>query len=206
MSAGLQARLTRVLESGELRPVGAAQPVQVDVRVIAATHRNLEEMAAQGSFRRDLLFRLNVIAIDLPALRQRREDIPLLVSHFLDELSRELGQPPPGIADGALELLASRDYPGNVRQLRNEVSRLLVFRRGDVITADEVRDLSASAVPVLDEYMEAGSASMPLKELEKQHILRALRETGGDRTQAARLLRVGRATIFRKIKEYDLDA
>jgi transcriptional regulator with PAS, ATPase and Fis domain len=206
MSPSLQARLTRVLESGELRPIGAAQPVQVDVRLIGATHRNLEEMVAAGTFRNDLLFRLNVITIDLPPLRERRDDIPLLVSHFIEELSKELGTPAPGISDGALELLTAREWRGNVRQLRNEISRLLVFHRGDVITADQVRELSPAASPLLDEYLDPSGESVALKDLEKRHILRALQETQGDRTRAARLLRLGRATIFRKIKDYDLDA
>ena len=205
MSPSLQARLTRVLETGELRPIGSSQPVQVDVRLIGATHRNLEEMVAAGTFRNDLLFRLNVISIDLPPLRERRDDIPLLVSHFIHDLSKELGAPAPGMSDGALELLSAREWRGNVRQLRNEISRLLVFHRGGVITADQVRDLSPVAAPPLDEYLDTSGRAMALKDLEKRHILRALKETQGDRTRAARLLRLGRATIFRKIKDYDLD-
>ncbi|TDI35794.1 MAG: tetratricopeptide repeat protein [Acidobacteria bacterium] len=205
MSPSLQARLTRVLETGEFRPVGAAQPVQVDVRIIAATHRNLEEMVSAGSFRRDLLFRLNVITIELPPLRERREDIPLLIGHFLEELSLELGMPAPGMSDGALELLSAREWPGNVRQLRNEISRLLVFHRGEVIGADAVREMSPAVVPSLDDYTDTPGEALPLKEMEKRHIRRALEETKGDRAQAARLLRVGRATIFRKIRDYGLD-
>ncbi|MCZ6601108.1 MAG: sigma 54-interacting transcriptional regulator, partial [Acidobacteria bacterium] len=205
MSPSLQARLTRVLETGEFRPVGAAQPVQVDVRVIAATHRNLDNMVNAGSFRRDLLFRLNVISIEIPPLRERREDIPLLIGHFLEELSLELGLPAPGISDGALELLSAREWPGNVRQLRNEISRLLVFHRGEVIGADAVREMSPAVFPSLDDYTDTPGQALPLKEIEKRHIRRALEETQGDRTRAARLLRVGRATIFRKIRDYDLD-
>ncbi len=204
MSPALQARLTRVLETGEIRPVGGSQTLHVNVRVIAATHRDLEKLVAGGAFRRDLLYRLNVISIALPPLRKRREDIPLLVSHFLGELAREMGREAPGIDDGALEILTSHPWPGNVRQLRNEMSRLLVFRSGAVITADDVRAVSMAAAAQAKEYFEEQEI-LPLKELEKRAILRALEETDGDRTRAARLLKVGRATVFRKIKDYDLD-
>jgi transcriptional regulator with PAS, ATPase and Fis domain len=206
MSPALQARLTRVLETGEFRPVGGSHVIKVDVRVIAATHRDLERMAEEGRFRRDLLFRLNVVAVDLPPLRERREDIPLLVSHFLDELSREMGIKAPGVEDGALELLAARDWPGNVRQLRNDISRLLVFRSGEVITSQDVRELVQPGLVIAPDYLEDSGEVISLKELERRHILRALQEADGDRTRAARLLKVGRATVFRKIKDYKLDA
>lgn len=205
MSAGLQARLTRVLETGEVRPVGRSQPVRVDVRIIAATHRDLDEMTREGQFRHDLLFRLNVITIELPPLRERKDDIPLLVSHFLEELAQENGTSIPGIEDSALELLCARDWPGNVRQLRNEISRLTVFRQGKVITAEDVRLIAPEGVPVAPDRAEPPEDVISLKEMEKRHILRALEETSGDRTRAARLLRVGRATVFRKIKDYGLD-
>jgi Nif-specific regulatory protein len=206
MSPALQARLTRVLETGEFRPVGGSHVVKVDVRIIAATHRDLERMVDEGRFRRDLLFRLNVISIDLPPLRDRKEDVPLLVSHFLEELSREMDIEPPGIEDGALELLAGRDWPGNVRQLRNDISRLMVFRAGEVITARDVRETGQQDVPMASDYLEETGEVISLKELERRHILRALQEAEGDRTRAARLLKVGRATVFRKIKDYKLDA
>ncbi|MFQ5720066.1 MAG: sigma 54-interacting transcriptional regulator [Acidobacteriota bacterium] len=205
MSPALQSRLTRVLETGEVRPVGATYTVRVDVRIIAATHRNIEQMADEGRFRRDLLFRLNVIPIHLPPLRDRRDDIPLLVSHFLPTLAAEMGRQPPGIEEDALEILTAHDWPGNVRQLRNEISRLLVFGAGDVITADEVRALDATPPAPGPAYEESTGPIIPLKELERRHIIRALQETRGDRTRAAQILRVGRATVFRKIRDYDLD-
>lgn len=207
-NAGLpvQEKVLRVIEYGELERIGGNETIEVDVRVIAATNADLPSEADAGRFRHDLLDRLAFDVLTLPPLRERRDDIPLLVSHFIEELSKELGIPAPGISDGALELLTAREWRGNVRQLRNEISRLLVFHRGDLITADQVRALSPAASPLLDEYLDPSGKSVALKDLEKRHILRALQETQGDRTRAARLLRLGRATIFRKIKDYDLDA
>lgn len=221
MPAELQTRLLRVLSDGHFYRVGGQQPIRANVRVIAATHQDLEERVRQGLFREDLFHRLNVIRLRLPAVRERREDIPLLVRFFLQKSAKELGVEPKRISDAALKFLQSLSFPGNVRQLENLCHWLTVMAPGQVV---EVADLP----PELKEQPQSTShaewtdglgvetdqliASAPgtvfevlTHAFERTLIRRALAATGGRRIEAAQLLGIGRNTITRKIQELGLD-
>ena len=206
ISPALQARLLRVLQEREVTPVGAEMPVQVDVRVIAATHRDLGALVRQGKFREDLYYRLNVITIDLPPLRERRQDIPLLIDHFLGTLARKHGRGLVGLDRDAQAYLLAYDWPGNIRQLLNVLERALVLAAQDVIgvehLASEVRGLSeaAAAAP-----MSLSAAPMvPLAQVERQHVLGVLASCGGNRERAAQVLRISRRTLTRMLQRWGL--
>jgi len=194
----LQAKLLRALQEREIRPVGSAAPVPIDVRVIAATNRDLEEGVRAGTFRQDLYFRLNVVRIRLPALRERKVDIPLLVAHFLEKFS-DPRRPVLGISDGSLLRLMAYDWPGNVRELENAIECAVALCSSGVLAVDELTSLPnspwASSLPDADELVT-------LAEIERRAILHALREAGGDKLAAARLLAIGKTTVYRKLKEY----
>lgn len=216
MPADLQTRLLRVLADGEFYRVGGVSPVRVNVRVIAATHQDLEDRVRQGQFREDLFHRLNVIRIRLPPLRERHEDIPLLVRHFLQKSARELGVEVKQVSDEALRMLAALPYPGNVRQLENLCHWLTVMAPGQVI---EAKDLPPDALqaPIADalDWAEALARTAQARlakgetgilhdltaEFERTLIRVALDHTGGRRIEAASLLGWGRNTLTRKIQE-----
>jgi DNA-binding NtrC family response regulator len=194
----MQAKLLRVLQEKQVRPVGATSTVDVDVRVVAATNRNLQEEVDQNRFRQDLYFRLNVIPIRLPPLRERKSDIPLLVSHFLERSSNR-ERPTPVIAEDAMARLLAYDWPGNVRELDNAIARALALNSGPVIhLADLPTNLRMSAparLPLEEEVLT-------LSELERRAIFRALHKSNGDKLEAARLLGIGKTTLYRKLKQY----
>jgi two-component system nitrogen regulation response regulator GlnG len=221
MSPALQTRLLRVLAEGEFYRVGGQLPVRVDVRVIAATHQDLEARVAAGQFREDLLHRLNVIRIDVPPLRQRREDVPELLRHYLDVAALELGVAPKSLTGEAQAALAAFHWPGNVRQLVNACRRLTVVAAGREITrADIPADLGGgSAAAVSSDWSQAlaGWAQGRLAagdtrlldeatpEFERTLIREALRTARGGRQEAARLLGWGRNTLTRKLRELGMD-
>ena len=222
MSPALQTRLLRVLAEGEFYRVGGHNPVKVDVRVIAATHQDLESRVREGLFREDLLHRLNVIRIEAPPLRQRREDIPELLQHYLDSASLELGVAPKVLTGNALAVLTSFDWPGNVRQLINACRRLTVLAAGREIEATDIpADLgggeAAAGAPAdwtraLAEWARARLASdrtplleQAMPEFERTLIREALKVAGGGRQEAARLLGWGRNTLTRKLKDLGLE-
>ncbi len=221
MPADLQTRLLRVLSDGQFYRVGGHQPIKVNVRVIAATHQNLEERVKQGLFREDLFHRLNVIRLRLPPLRERREDIPLLARHFLQISTVELGGEPKQLSDNALKYLSTLEWSGNVRQLQNVCHWLTVMAPGQNIEVGdlppELRDDAASArqqdwSEMLDleaakrlNRGESGIMNVLSAQFEKTLILGALRHTGGRRIEAANLLGLGRNTLTRKIQELGLD-
>jgi len=221
MPAELQTRLLRVLADGEFYPVGSHTSKKVDVRIIAATHQNLEERVRDGRFREDLFHRLNVIRIQIPALRERREDIPVLMQHFLQQAANELAVESKTLTSAAASLLATLDWPGNVRQLENLCRLLTVMAPGKEIhvadlpaeiiqdgdsghgaTADwqtllrqwAQQQLASSEKPLLDEALPA---------FERVLIAAALQHSGGRRQQAAQLLGWGRNTLTRKLKELE---
>ncbi len=201
----LQVKLLRVLQEEEVRPVGESKPRRVDVRVIAATARNLEKEVEAGRFREDLFYRLNVLHVHVPPLRERRKDIPLLVDHFLARSRNRLGRPVRRVADDALERLLAYPWPGNVRELENVIERAVILAEGDRVTLRElpesvVSPRSGAAAP------EAGDLSLrrARRSLEADLIRRALRATGGNRTHAARLLEISHRALLYKIKEYGL--
>ena len=220
MPADLQTRLLRVLADGEFYRVGGHSPVRVNVRVIAATHQALEERVRQGLFREDLFHRLNVIRIKLPALRERREDIPLLAQHFLRKSAQELGVEMKQVSEEAMKALAALPYPGNVRQLENLCHWLTVMAPGQVI---EAKDLPAEAaqgpVSATQDWLEilARAAQARLvrgesgilddltADFERTLIRVALAHTGGRKIEAATLLGWGRNTLTRKIQELDME-
>jgi DNA-binding NtrC family response regulator len=195
----LQVKLLRVLQEMQVRPVGSTKAHPVDVRVIAATNRNLEQAMLQNAFRQDLFYRLNVIRITLPPLRERREDIPALVTHFLRRFNRRFHRDLRGITPDALAALTAFDFPGNVRELENLVERAFAMGARDQITLADLPSLTARAagLPAISDR------SLPtLAEVEKDLILRALALLDNDKEEAARALGISRRTIYRRLKEY----
>jgi DNA-binding NtrC family response regulator len=208
----LQARLLRALQEKEVRPVGATHRVPVKARIVAATNRDLAGMVEKGSFRKDLFYRLNVVNLRLPALRDRREDIPLLAAHFLDRISRERGQKFT-LSDEALRTMMRHDWPGNVRELENAVERACtmssgpVLNLGDLPTQLQQQGLAAKrAATTRGESAGDGEEQQvkTLAELEREAILEAIRMLNGDKLQAAKLLGIGKTTLYRKLKEYGI--
>lgn len=199
IDASVQVKILRALEERRFERVGGLEAVDVDTRLIAATNRDLKQMVADGEFREDLYYRLNVVVIQLPPLRKRTGDVPLLLRHYLDVFNRENGRAVEGFSPDALDLLAAYDWPGNVRELRNIVEQTVVLARGQRIG---VRDLPSH----LRENIQSGSAfsvqSGTLEEIEKQAILQTLNDEGGNRTRAAEKLGISRRTLHRKISEY----
>lgn len=191
----LQPKLLRVLQEREVRRVGSSDVRPVSARVIAATNRDLEVAIREGKFREDLYFRLNVVQISLPALRERRSDIPLLVNHFIAKFAH-LGASIKTVSAEALARLAAYDWPGNVRELENVIERAMVLSSRDAL---EVVDLPASVAAGLPTQSDEPE---PLDELERKAILRAINEAGGSKIAAARLLGIGKTTLYRKLKEY----
>jgi len=201
MPTDLQAKLLRAIQEKEIRPVGSTRRITINVRILAATNRDLEQAVAQGTFRRDLYFRLNVLNLRIPPLRERRQDIPLLIGYFLDRISRESGQART-LSDAAIKSMLAYDWPGNVRELENSVERACALSSGPLI---QVTDLPSSLsgngqhTPVNGD----GSAKIvPISELEKRTILNTITQLNGDKLLAARLLGIGKTTLYRKLKEY----
>src|SRR5438309_929698 len=199
----LQAKMLRAIQEKEIRPVGSTRRVPINVRILAATNRDLEQAVMQGTFRRDLYFRLNVLNLRIPALRERRQDIPLLIAHFLERVARSSGQEKM-LSDDALKAMLAYDWPGNVRELENCLERTYAFTSGPTIhTTDLPREVANLPVPQSSNGNGNGhSKIVPIAELERQTILRAIMELNGDKLQAARLLGIGKTTLYRKLKDY----
>jgi DNA-binding NtrC family response regulator len=197
----LQAKLLRALQEKEIRPVGSVKQVPINVRILAATNRDLEHAVTEGTFRRDLYFRLNVLALRVPPLRDRRQDIPLLVVHFLERLGRDNGAEKT-ISDDALKALLNYDWPGNVRELENFLERACALSSANQIQLRDLPSQVYSAPIELTEVTQPAAGIMPIAELEKQTILAALAQVNGDKMLAARLLGIGKTTLYRKLKEY----
>src|SRR5438309_97313 len=196
----LQAKLLRAIHEKEIRPVGSTKRIAINVRILAATNRDLEQAVAQGTFRRDLYFRLNVLSLRIPPLRERRQDIPLLAAPFLERLSRASGHER-SISEEALKILLAYDWPGNVRELENCLERSCAFTSNSII---QVRDLP-SDIHGTHNLVVGGNGSakiVPIEQLEKQTILNTIEQLNGDKLQAARLLGIGKTTLYRKLKEY----
>jgi DNA-binding NtrC family response regulator len=201
--AETQVKILRVLEAQRFERVGGERTIEVDVRVVAASNRDLGSMVEEGVFREDLFYRLNVVTVSLPPLRERREDIPLLVNHFIGTFSEQNGKSVTGITSEAMQALAGYDWPGNVRELRNTVERMVVLTRGDRIT---VRDVPAPIRPRggTARSPSAVRSGMTVQEAERELIAQTLREQNGNRTRAAELLGISRRTLHRKLREYNL--
>jgi DNA-binding NtrC family response regulator len=214
----LQVKLLRVLQEQELRPLGSLQRIKIDVRIVAATNRDLQKEVAAGRFREDLFHRLNVVRLTLPPLRERKEDIPLLIERFLSLANGRFM-----LSHEATEAMMEYDWPGNIRELMNCLERMMSFNSGPLL---HFADLPSGVANFTRDRMTAGFVAavatgagkssiathaptqrsvVPLQELEKQAIQHALEHTRGDRTTAAQLLGIGRTTLYRKLKEYELD-
>ncbi|HTP52799.1 MAG TPA: sigma-54 dependent transcriptional regulator [Anaeromyxobacteraceae bacterium] len=200
ISPKLQLDLLRVLEERKFQRVGGNEPIEVDVRVVAATNRDLRKAVAEGSFREDLFYRLNVIPVTLPPLRERKEDIPILVDHFLDRLEAELKRRVQ-VSPEAMAALLAHDWPGNVRELRNVLERGAVVAQGDVIKPSDLGLAPSAARPA---SANAPGEPPTLEDVERRHIAEVLQHTGGNVSQAARLLAIDRVTLYNKIKKFGL--
>ncbi len=199
ISPKLQLDLLRVLEDRRFFRVGGSEAVTVDVRIIAATNRDIKKAADHGTFREDLYYRLNVIPIHLPPLRDRREDIPLLIEHLLERLGVEMNRKVDTVSSEALGLLIAHDWPGNVRELRNVLERGLVVATGSVI---ETANLGLA--PVAPRVSAGDEGLVSLDEIERRHIASVLQETAGNISHAARVLGIDRATLYNKMRKYQL--
>ena len=200
----LQAKLLRVLEDKEVRPLGANQGEKVDTRVLSASNRHLEELVRTGKFRQDLFYRLNVIRIELPPLRERSEDIPLLVNHFIEKFSQDAKRRVEGIQPEALAALKSHDWPGNIRELEHTIERAVLLGDGAEIGLE---DLPAPMIARGESAFIVGQGiakQLTLHDLERDYIGKILESTHGNKTEAARILGVDRTTLYRKLEEYKL--
>jgi DNA-binding NtrC family response regulator len=195
----LQAKLLRALQEREVKPVGSNDRISIATRIIAATNRDLDVAVRQGQFRQDLFFRLNVVQIKMPPLRERKSDIPILVNAFLEKFGDTNGKVQT-ISEDAMARLIAHDWPGNVRELENAVERAVALGSGSML---HVGDLPSNLQYVADDRMPKSDELLPLEELERRAILRALREAAGDKLAAARLLGIGKTTLYRKLKQYE---
>jgi DNA-binding NtrC family response regulator len=202
----MQVKLLRVLQEREFRPVGSLQRIRVDIRVVAATHRDLQREVAAGRFREDLFHRLNVVRITLPPLRERKEDIPVLVDRFLTSAGGRYA-----IAAEAMEVIYRYDWPGNVRELKNCIDRMIAFNSGPLLHFNDLPSnvvnggrTEGAGIRAMAAAVGAPASGMvlPLQEVERMAIEQALAYTRGDRSMAAHLLGIGRTTLYRKLKEY----
>ena len=199
LPVSVQSSLLRVLEERVVVPVGDTHPRPVDVRIIGASNRDLQKMVEEGEFREDLLFRLNVVKIQLPSLRQRREDIPLLVHHFLDKYTRLMNKSVPGITNGAMRALLNHGWRGNVRELENVIERAVIFAEGRQIS---IEDLPFAVEGLNDDVSE--DLKDALRQFERQHIIYSLRRHNYDKPETAKFLGIGVSSLYRKLEEFDI--
>ncbi|HZD54947.1 MAG TPA: sigma-54 dependent transcriptional regulator, partial [Candidatus Aquicultoraceae bacterium] len=203
MPLSLQPKMLRALEQKEVIRIGGSEVIRVDVRIIAATNQDLKGKVAEKAFREDLFYRLNVFSISVPPLRDRREDIPILAAHFLDEIARDQGTPPKRLSQGARIALLAYRWPGNVRELRNALETASVVAEGEAV---EAADLPPEILGNILPPSPSGPIPLPsprtLEEIEREAIVAALLETDGNKTKAAKMLGIGLRTLHRKVKEY----
>ena len=195
----LQAKLLRALQEREIKPIGSNERIGIRARVIAATNRDLESAIRTGGFRQDLYFRLNVVQIKLPPLRERKADIPLLVNSFLEKFS-DSARPIHTVSEDAMRRIMAYDWPGNIRELENAIERAVALGSGPIL---HVGDLPSNLQYTASEKHPEGDELVPLDILERRAIFRALQETSGDKLAAARLLGIGKTTLYRKLKQYE---
>jgi two-component system response regulator HydG len=203
-----QIKLLRVLEDRKITRIGSNEEKPINIRLLAATNADLRKMMAEGRFREDLYYRISVVTIFLPPLRERRIDIPILIEHFLKEFSERYGRQVQGVSRGARQALMAYDWPGNIRQLRNTIERMLVLDMDGVLDVDDLPDdiapLSAASAEGVSGAASGHDALVgrPFKEVEAYYLSKALELSGGNREEAARMLGIGERTLYRKIKEY----
>ncbi len=205
MAPTTQAKILRVLQEREFEPLGSTQTIKVDTRVIAATNKNLEAEIKKGRFREDLYYRLNVVSLEVPPIRERREDISLLADFFLKQYAEKNKRVLKGFTPRAMDLLMRYDWPGNVRELENVVERAVIMARGEMITPAEFPDMLQELDPEVKATYVNLSPGRTLKDVEKDMIIRTLEETAGNRTHAAKILGISRRTLQLKLKEYGIN-
>ena len=207
MSAAAQAKVLRVLQEGIITPIGSTKSVKVDVRVIAATNKKLEDEIAAGRFREDLLYRLNVVPIDVPPLRVRRDDVPQLVQHFVAELAAQQGMTPKVVSEGALERLKRHSWPGNVRELRNTVERLMILANGEAVGEADVLRMVGSVSEesgLGDTLLQSTTFEQFKQSAERAFLLAKLKEYDWNVSETARRLEMPRSNLYKKIERYNL--
>lgn len=201
MNINCQIKLLRAVEERQITPVGSTEPIALELRLVAATNRDLLKEIKEGNFREDLYYRLNVVGIHMPALRERMEDIPLLVNHFIQKYNAELGKQCQGVTDEGMHMLMTHEWKGNIRELENVIERSIIFAEDDVIDVKNLGLLSpyVASVDGTDDNLQN-----TLKAFEKQHILRVLKKHNNDKTQASKALGVGLSSLYRKMDELDI--
>jgi len=203
MKPALQAKLLRVLEAREFQRVGGTKPITVDVRVIAATNRNLEEAVERGEFRQDLYYRLKVISLRMPALREQREDIPLLARHYLQQFAEEYGRPTKQLTPEAAKVLQDNDWPGNVRELRNVIERLIILEHADEIRPEHLpAELRLRIKPSGRSFIQLPPDGVALVDVERELVRQAMERAAGSQSQAAELLGIERDALRRRLIKY----
>lgn len=204
MSLKTQAKILRILEEESFERVGGTKRISVDVRVLAATNKDLKEEITKGNFREDLYYRLNVIPFRVPSLRERIEDIPLFVDHFLTEFSSEVGKEVPRVTPEAMEVFMRYDWPGNVRELRNLMERLVIMTPSDVITPDDIPSYIKGGPAVQSRDIFSGTLKEARREFEREYIVKKLEEFGGNIAKTAESIGIERSHLYRKIKSYGI--
>jgi two-component system response regulator HydG len=205
MTPATQAKILRALQEKEIEPVGGETTLIIDTRVIAATNKNLENEISEGRFREDLYYRLNVVKVEIPALRSRHEDIPVLAEFFLKQYVEKNRKLIKGFTPRALDILMRHNWPGNVRELENLVERAVIMTRGDMITQNDFPAIMREKNKYEAESSFGTSSARTLKEAEKEMIIRTLEEAGGNRTHTAKILGISRRTLQLKLKEYGIN-
>ena len=209
MGQALQVKLLRVMQDHEIRRVGSTTSTKVDVRIIAATNRDLEQLAKEGKFRDDLFYRLNVVRITLPPLMERREDIPMLVHHFLQKCATGAAHVVRGVLPETMSLLTQYRWPGNVRELENAIERAVSLSQGPLLTPDDLPATLCQTLPPSYEIAgaigQSDEGGLTLEEVEKRHLVRILKETKGNKVKAAKVLGIDRRTLYRMAERFKLD-
>ncbi|MBW2038872.1 MAG: sigma-54-dependent Fis family transcriptional regulator, partial [Deltaproteobacteria bacterium] len=212
MKPSLQPKLLRFLETYSLRRVGGKRDIKVDVRVIASTNKELAQLVEKGEFRKDLYYRIKVMVIDLPPLRDRNEDIPILSQYFIEKLGKELGKEIRGVTPKALDLLLTYPWPGNVRELKNVIERATILAKGDLMVTEDLplelrKDKIGKRDSALGEkWMDNVDGFLPLAAVERNYILKVLREKKGNKSETARILGISRSTLREKLNRYEISS
>jgi transcriptional regulator with PAS, ATPase and Fis domain len=203
LTPAVQAKLLRCIQDRAVVPLGSVKPIPIDVRIVAATHRDLRAMVRNGDFRQDLFFRLNVVRLTAPALRVRQTDISLLARHFLAQYAELYDEPAKVLSDEAVRYLEAYEWPGNVRELANIIEQAHVLTKGSIVTPSDLPDEIRQAV-ALERMSDSQDDVMPLASAERMLIAQALRATQGNQAEAARMLRIDRRRLYRKVRQYRL--
>ncbi len=203
MPMNCQVKLLRAVEQRQIIPVGATEPVDIDLRLIAATNKDLAKEIKEGRFREDLYYRMNVVGIHLPPLRERKDDIPLLVEHFISKYNAEMGKQCVGVSEDVMRVFMSYEWKGNIREMQNVIERAVIFAEEDVIKISDIGLIGSKAVALNE---ESENLHIVVKACEKEHIRRVLEKYGGDKVEAATALKVGLSSLYRKIDELEIDA